>query len=273
MPTLRDWLEALAFITLFYTAIAATDPAAAADLTGAGQERTMNRYLTEPEQARLLAVLKQHSGEPLAARDYAWVRALRHSGLRIHEFSLINVGDALAALRTGYLFIPRENRKGWNRTEREDGKQKKPPQDLQTYLTAALREAIADLLKSRYEITQADCRETDALVVSRAGRRMSVRAYQLRLAEWAQLAGLPSGVSPHWLRHTRAMNIMRDSSARDPRGVVQRALGHADIRSSGVYTQTPREEVEAALDEIDQLQPNRVSRAALRRAYEGRVAA
>ena len=53
--------------------------------------------------------------------------------------------------------------------------------------------------------------------------------------------------------------------------LVQRALGHADIRSSGVYTQTPREAVENALSEIDRPQ-RRVTRAALRRGYEGRAA-
>ena len=225
----------------------------------------MNRYLTEPEQARLLDVLKRNSGDPLAARDYAWVRALRHSGLRIREFSLITVGDALAALRSGYLYIPKAHRKGRHK-------------DHSVYLTAALREAVEDLLSRRVGHGVPDLHEDEPLVVSRqrAGLSvsMTVRNYQLRLAHWAAEAGLPAGVSPHWLRHTRAMNIMRNSTASDPRGVVQSALGHADIRSSGVYTQTPREDVEAALDEIDQPpRSRRVTPAMLRRAYEGRAAA
>lgn len=260
MPTLRDWLESLAFAVFFFTACAVTDPAAPAESPRAGQERTMNRYLTEGEQFKLLSVLKQHSGDVLAARDYAWVRALRHSGLRIQEFSRISVGDALDALRFGYLFIPKEHRKGKRK-------------DHSVYITSALRQALQDLLKCRYQMTPADCRQTDPLVVSRHGTGMTVRNYELRLADWGRKAGLPPGLSPHWLRHTRAMNIMQESTARDPRGVVQKALGHADIRSSGVYTQTPRAEVEAALDEIDSRAAGRVTVAALRKAYEGRAAA
>lgn len=259
-PTLRDWLESLAVAAFFFTACAVTDPAAPADLPRIGQERTMNRYLTEGEQFKLLSVLKQHSGEVLAARDYAWVRALRHSGLRIQEFSLISVGDALEALRFGYLFIPREHRKGKRK-------------DHRVYVTSALREALRDLLKCRYAMSSADCQQTDPLVISRHGRGMTVRNYELRLSAWGRKAGLPPGVSPHWLRHTRAMQIMQSSTARDPRGVVQSALGHADIRSSGVYTQTPRAEVEAALEEIDSKSAGRISTATLRKAYEGRAAA
>jgi site-specific recombinase XerC len=274
MPTLRDWLETIAFLIAFFTVLSVTDPAAAADLSGIGQERTMNRYLTEPEQARLLETLKGASGDPLAARDYAWVRALRHSGLRITEFALINVGDALAALRTGYLFIPREHRKGWKRTEREGAPKRNPPKDHQTYVTNALREALEDLLKCRLlPLGDLGCSENAPLIVARHGRRLSVRSYQMRLAYWAERAGLPPGVSPHWLRHTRAMNIMRESTARDPRGVVQSALGHADIRSTGIYTQTPREDVEAALDAIDTTKPRRVTRAVLRREFERRATA
>lgn len=257
---LGDWLDAIAFLLAFFTALAVADPAASADFPQVGQERTMNRYLTEPEQARLLDVLKRNSGDPLAARDYAWVRALRHSGLRVQEFSLISVGDALAAMKSGYLFIPKAHRKGQRK-------------DHQVYVTAALRESIEDLLKCRMlPLGGAGCHESEPLVVSRHGQGMTVRNYQLRLAHWAAVAGLPAGVSPHWLRHTRAMNIMRNSTASDPRGVVQSALGHADIRSSGVYTQTPREDVEAALDQIDQIH-RRVTGATLRRDYEGRVTA
>jgi site-specific recombinase XerC len=92
----------------------------------------------------------------------------------------------------------------------------------------------------------------------------------LRFSAWAARAGLPTKASPHWLRHTRAMNVIRRSSAVNPRGVVQSALGHVSIRSTGVYTRTPREEVEAALAETDG-RVGRVTRAALRRAFEGRA--
>lgn len=222
----------------------------------------MNRYLTEDEQARLLVTLRKEGAVCLLARrDEAVTRALIYSGARIQEFSLATLGDALAALRCGYLFIPRENRKGRKK-------------DHRIFLTEALRAALEDLIKVRaLMLGSGDTTAGAPLVVSREGGRLSVRSYQVRMKKWGEAAGLPPRFSPHWLRHTRAMNVMRRSEARDPRGVVQSALGHADIRSSGVYTQCPREEVEAALAAADAKGRRRVTTRALRREFEGRAGA
>jgi site-specific recombinase XerD len=266
--SLRDWFDGLIYVTGFFLALGLCDPAPAASFHGAAYSsgaNQMDRYLTEEEQARLLKTLKEAACRDVyGRRDDAMVRALIHSGLRIGEFSRITVGDALEAMKTGYLFVPRENRKGASQ-----GRAK----DHSVYLTQALRADIGDLLKVRHELRDMDCRVTDRLLVGRAGDSMTVRALELRYKHHATMAGL-SRTSPHWLRHTRAQNIMLRSTARDPRGVVQRALGHASIKSSGVYTATPREAVEEALNEIDTpADRGRVTRAQLRRAYEGRAAA
>lgn len=219
----------------------------------------MDRYFTEDEQARLLKHLKESACRDIyGRRDDAAIRALIHSGLRIGEFLQITVGQALEALRTDYLFVPREHRKGKKK-------------DHQVFVTDALQQDLRDLLKVRHEQLPADCREDDALVISRLGSGITVRSFELRFKEHARAARLPADASPHWLRHTRAMNIMRRSTAKDPRGIAQRALGHASIRSTGIYTATPREEVEAALAEIDATK-RRITPRQLRRAYEGRAA-
>ena len=220
----------------------------------------MDRYWTEEEQARLLAALRNAPAHHmLARRDDAAIRALLRSGCRVGEFLKVTVGDAMAALRDGYLFIPREARKGGKR-------------DHHVFVTAELGRDLRDLLAIRAELVPGDCRIEDRLVVGRHGRGITVRNFELRVKHWARVAGLPPGSSPHWARHTRGQNIMRRSSARDPRGVVQKALGHADIRSSGVYTVTPREEVEAALQEVDAAGGRRrVTKQQLRRAYEQRT--
>ncbi len=265
---LRDWLDSLIYVTGFFLALGLCDPAPAATFhPGAAHigSELMDRYLTEAEQARLLKTLKEAACRDVyGRRDDAMVRALIHSGLRIGEFSRITVGDAMEALKTSYLFIPRENRKGASRGRASDHS---------VFLTQALRTDIEDLLKVRHELRDMDCRVTDRLLVGRAGDSMTVRALELRYKQHATMAGL-ARTSPHWLRHTRAQNIMLRSTSRDPRGVVQRALGHASIKSSGVYTGTPREEVEAALAEIDAAaDPRRITRAQLRRAWEGRATA
>lgn len=224
----------------------------------------MDRYLTEEEQARLLTLLRKEGAVCLLARrDDAVCRALINSGARIHEFSLVTVGDTLAALRIGYLFVPREHRKGYSA-----GRAK----DHSVYLTNPLREALEDLLKVRALMTGGeDGRAEDPLVIGREGRRLSVRSYQARMKKWGAQAGLPPRFSPHWLRHTLAMNLKRRSTAPDPRGVLKAALGHADIRSGGIYMTTSREEVEEALRQAAGKGRRRMRIRALRREFEGRA--
>lgn len=223
--------------------------------------RAFDRYLTEEEQHRLLRAMKLQSGDVLARRDYAWMRALIHSGMRLGEFSRLTVGSALAALKEGWVFIPREHRKGQRR-------------DHTVLVTAPLREALQDLLAVRALMT--GCRaghESDPLVISREGGGLCPRMFELRAKRWAEVAELPAGFSPHWLRHTRAKNIMRRSTSNDPRGVVQAALGHASIASTGVYTVVSREELAEALEEVDGAGDRRRVKRGLRRAFEGRATA
>lgn len=219
----------------------------------------LHRYFPPDEQRRLIDAAGQLNNI-IARRDHAWMRALLYSGLRVQEFSRITVGTALQALREKYLFIPREHRKGKKR-------------DHRVYVTDPLRAALQDLLKIRFEITgEGESHLDEALVISRqhgAGQPMTVRSYELRLKHWATLAGLSTDASPHWLRHTRAMDIMRKSTAADPRGVAQAALGHASISSTGVYTQVLREEMEAALTQVDASPRKRISLAQLRREFDG----
>lgn len=219
----------------------------------------MERYLTEEEQTRLLKTLKEAAGRGvLARRDEAVVRALIHSGLRIGEFSRVTVGQALAALRANYLFVPREHRKG-------------ETEDHRVFMTRPLRAAVEDLLRVRHEMRPEGCSESDPLVLSRQSGALCVRSFELRVAGWGREAGLPPGFSPHWLRHTLAMNIIRRSTAKNPLGIVQRALGHRRLSSTGVYTAPSREEVDAALAETAG-SGGRVSLRDLRRAWEGRAA-
>lgn len=227
----------------------------------------LHRYLTPEEQQRLIKAPAQLS-DILARRDAAWLDALLLSGLRITEFSLITLGDAAEAVENKYLFIPKERRKG--------GKK-----DHRVFITAPLRAALVRLISIHCEMTgNNDGFINSALVLSRQhesshqhGSRctpMSVRSFQLRFKHWAREAGLPADASPHWLRHSRAMNIMRTSGAADPRGIAKEALGHVSIASTGVYTGVLREELEQALTQTDKPRGRRVSLSALRKNFDKR---
>lgn len=223
--------------------------------------RAFERYLKEPQQQQLLRHMHSRRADALALRDGALMRLLLHTGMRLGETLAMKVADALQALRTRWIFIPREHRKGGKR-------------DHKVLVTVPVEEALRDLLAARALITrQVQCHEAAALLVSRQGEGLSARAVQLRFEFWMRDAGLPEGITPHWMRHTRAKNIMRRTTSNDPRGIVQAALGHASISSTGIYTEVSAEDLEAALSEVDGLGDRRRVKRGLRKAFEGRAAA
>lgn len=206
--------------------------------------KMMKRYLTDDQQRRILAVAKSQEGA-LAQRDHAWMRLLIETGMRVNELATLTLRQAEDALANGWLVITKDQRKG-KRLGHE-------------YLvTEPVRQCLAKLIS-----LQADLRPMLALpegvvpplLWGRCGvvkgkvlcEHMSVRSFQARMKHWAYLAGLPNGVSPHWLRHTRGVNIIRRSRGRNPLKVAQLALGHSTIASTGIYTQICREEFEAEL--------------------------
>jgi uncharacterized protein YigA (DUF484 family) len=72
-----------------------------------------------------------------------------------------------------------------------------------------------------------------AMFVGRGGKRITPRAIERRLAEWAVRQGLSRHVHPHMLRHSFASHVLQSSG--DLRA-VQEMLGHASIASTQVYT-------------------------------------
>lgn len=202
------------------------------------------RYLTDEEQRRILATAKGHASL-LAQRDHAWMRLLIETGMRVNELATLTARQAEQALATGWLAVTKEQRKGKRRGHE--------------YLcTEPVRQCLSKLLELQEELhpmLNLPPEVEPPLLWGRCGvvkghvlcEHMSVRSFQARMKHWAYLAGLPDGVSPHWLRHTRGVNIIRRSRGNNPLKVAQLALGHASIASTGIYTQMSREEFEREL--------------------------
>lgn len=196
--------------------------------------KVFERYLRPEEERQLFKILGRYE-DIQARRDLAWMRVLRQTGVRIDTLRGLNVADAREAIRTHYLTLRPEITKGG-----ASGR---------IFVTKRGRVAFRQLLEIRRE--QGHGEQLDApLVMSRHRRRMSIRAYQHRMRHWCQVAGLGVEATPHWLRHTLAKRIMQASTARDPRGVVQAQLNHADIKSTAVYTLPDRDDIEQALEEV-----------------------
>lgn len=217
----------------------------------------LKRYLTEPEQQALLRAARG-STDPLAQRDYWWMRLMLATGARVTEFARITAAQAEQALATGWLVVPAAQRKGGKRGH-------------EYAVTQSVLECLQALLALQaQESAPIDGAAPAPLVWGRDGAALSVRSYQARMKHWARVAGLDLRASPHWLRHSRGVNVIRRSRSANPLKVAQLALGHASISSTGIYTQMARDEFVRDLQVIDGA---RMSRAAARRLAAGQGAA
>ncbi len=164
--------------------------------------------LSPDEAVRLVQI---EARDPLAVRDRAWLELAYSSGLRLSE---------LAGLDVDRLDLDNGEVRVWGK----GAKERIVP------VGGAAREALSAWLAVRATLKGAN---TKALFVGRSGARITPRAIERRLAEWAVKQGLPRHVHPHMLRHSFASHVLQSSG--DLRA-VQEMLGHASIASTQVYT-------------------------------------
>jgi integrase/recombinase XerC len=185
----------------------------AQDVAAPKTKKRLPATLDADQMARLLAFRVLDS---LSARDKAMMELFYSSGLRLTELQSLDVAAVDLA----------------DRTVRVIGKGSK------TRVLPVGRFAVAALQKWFNERAQllrraGLDRDTAPVFIGRSGRRLTVRAVQLRVGTWAHRQGLAVHVHPHMFRHSFATHLLESSS--DLRG-VQELLGHADIGTTQVYT-------------------------------------
>jgi integrase/recombinase XerC len=151
-------------------------------------------------------------------RDRAIVEVAYAAGLRISELAAASLSSI--DLRRGEIRVLGKGRK-----ERVGLLGRPAIAALEAYLDAA-RPALAARRRTPGP-------EPDAVFLNHRGEPIGVRGLRYRIDRLCRAAGLPSGVSPHTLRHSFATHLL-DGGA-DLR-VVQELLGHESLATTQVYT-------------------------------------
>lgn len=187
------------------------------DTGGFRKSRSLPKSLSYEHLEKLMSM--PDVATPQGLRDRAVMELIYGAGLRISE---------VATLRLAELDLQ-------NSAIRVVGKREKvrwvplPPKTAE-WLVRYL--AIARPVLER--------RADDRVFLSDRGLPLRRTTVGLKLAQYARLADLPPGISPHKLRHTYAVHLLRGGA--DLR-VVQELLGHESIATTQVYTELDIDEV------------------------------
>ena len=161
--------------------------------------------------------------DPLALRNLCMIRLMVNAGLRSQEVLGIRLADL--NLDTGQLVV----------TRAKGGRQRV------VWLSEEDLALIRAWLTHRENLAQEGCEE---LFVTRAGKPMRSRNLRKMVKSVALLVGIVRDVHPHMLRHTFATDLLR---ATKNLRLTQKALGHAHIATTQIYTHIVDEELEAAM--------------------------
>jgi len=160
----------------------------------------------------------EHTTAELLTRDVAMVETAYAAGLRISEIAGAQLADL--DLARGELRVM--------------GKGKK---ERVTLLGGPAREALDEYIAtSRPELLAragVGALDDGTLFLNSRGAPLGVRGVRYRLDRLMRAAGMPSGSSPHTLRHSFASHLLEGGA--DLR-VVQELLGHASLGTTQVYT-------------------------------------
>ncbi|MGQ9658239.1 MAG: site-specific tyrosine recombinase XerD [Fimbriimonadales bacterium] len=175
--------------------------------------RPLPTTLTPHEMRRLL--LQPPLDTPHGLRDRTMLETMYTTGMRVSEMlgltlEQLNLGDQLVRV------AGKRGRERWLPL----------PDSTVHWLQRYLSEARPKLARPKRPCT--------ALFLNDRGTPLSRIAFWNKLKEYALAAGIEKNISPHTLRHSFAVHLLRGGA--DLRA-VQELLGHEDIATTQIYTQ------------------------------------
>lgn len=179
-----------------------------AGMRGPKAAKTLPQALSTDQAVKLVSI---EEDSWLAIRDRAVLELFYSSGLRLAE--LVGLDIEALDLHSGTVTVTGKG----NKTRIVP-------------MGSHAMTAIKVWLELRQQVQAA---KPKALFISQKGGRITGRALQYRLKQWAIKQGIDSDVHPHMLRHSFASHVLQSSG--DLRA-VQEMLGHANISTTQVYT-------------------------------------
>ena len=192
------------------------------DVKGVASSPRAPHWLEKRNVDRLIRTVERHGN----TRDLAIVLVLRHTGIRVSEFSSLMLGDVETSERKGSLTV----RSG------KGGKLRVLP------LNVDARRAIAAYLQVRPTVS------ADHLFIGQRGQGISSRAVELLVTKYGRLAGLED-VTPHTLRHSFGKHAL-DAGA--DLVSVAALLGHQRLETTAIYTTPSQRDLEKAVERLEQ---------------------
>ena len=172
--------------------------------------KTLPQALSMEQSIKLVDVA---GNDVLDARDHAILELFYSSGLRLSELVGLNLGAI-------------DETDGQVTVTGKGNKTRVVP------VGSHALQAIGKWLPIRANILINHPSE-QAVFITQQGCRISPRAVQYRVKQWAVKQGLDTSVHPHLLRHSFATHVLQSSG--DLRA-VQEMLGHANISTTQIYT-------------------------------------
>ena len=183
------------------------------------QERRLPRTLSKKEVGTLLNLATKRAcedtsviGKAMALRNLALLDILIATGIRIGEASSISMNDIIKSERT--VLIHGKGRK----------------QRLIYISCPETWNAIIAWIKARETLKPT----TEHLFVNRYGNQLGIHGIEYVFNTLKNRAGINKSVTPHYLRHTFATNLLANGA--DLRS-VQEILGHSSVSTTEIYTE------------------------------------